>query len=100
MDDTIRQYRMNYIQYKVTGDERYKAAYEAAQNTLDTYLRSQPAPEETGFKQTYETAKRFESIPESSLPTPRSSPVWKYWAIGSLLLVSGGLMALQKSLVQ
>ena len=88
---------MNYIQYKVTDDPRYKAAYEAAQNTLDTYLRTQPSPDEGGFKQKYETAKVYETIPETSLPPSRPSQTWKYWVIGSLLLVSGGLMALQKS---
>ena len=87
---------MNYIQYKITGDERYKAAYEAAQNTLDTYVRSQP-DEETSFKKVFETSKVYETVPSSSLPPSSPSQTWKYWAIGSLLTVSVGLMVLQKS---
>jgi len=90
MESTIEQYRMNYIQYATTGEPKYKAAYEAAQKTLDTFLQSQ-TPEDDKVEQIYDHAM---TIPAASLPPLPPSQTWKYWAIGILGLVSVGLMVL------
>ena len=90
MESTLEQYRMNYIQFATTGDPKYRASYEAAQKTLDTFLQSQTL-EDDRVQQIYNHSK---TIPSTSLPPPRPSQTWKYWAIGILGLVSVGLMVL------
>jgi len=90
MESTLEQYRMNYIQYATTGEPKYKAAYEAAQKTLDTFLQSQ-IPEDNKVEQIYNHAM---TIPAASLPPSRPTQSWKYWAIGILGVISVGLMVL------
>lgn len=94
MDSTLQQYRTNFLQYATTGDTKYKTAYEAAQNALDTFIQNHPESEEKDDKKVYDKTKTIQGISSSS-PLPSSpSQSWKYWAIGILGLISVGLMVL------
>jgi len=90
-DSAKNQYKSNYVQYFLTKEPKYKSAYESAQKTMDSILESAPPDQEPEkLKPTRERSyKIFHQ--ESSGPTSLPSQTWKYWALGSLLLVTAGL---------
>jgi len=83
------QYQANYIQHALTGDDKYKQIYEAAQKKIESILDKAPPTEESEpLKSTQERSyTRVHQDPVSSIPTQG----WKYWALGSLLLLSFAL---------
>jgi hypothetical protein len=93
-DSAKSQYKTNYVQYELTNEKKYKTAYESAQKTMDSILAKAPATgqEEEKLKpmreKSYTTVHRLAAQAPTSIP----SQSWKYWTLGSLLLVSTGLM--------
>jgi len=91
-DSAKNQYKSNYVQYFLTKEPKYKTAYETAQKTMDSILEKAPTrgEEPEKLKPTQERSyKIFHQ--ESSGPTSLPSQTWKYWTLGSLLLVTAGL---------
>ena len=90
-DSAKNQYKSNYVQFFLTKEPKYKSAYETAQKTMDSILEKAPADQEPEkLKPTQERSYRAfhqEEPNQTSLP----SQAWKYWTLGSLLLVSAGL---------
>ena len=91
-DSAKNQYKSNYVQYFLTKEPKYKSAYETAQKTMDSILEKAPTraeqPEklkpiqERSFRAFHQKATSQTSLPSQS---------WKYWTLGSLLLVTAGL---------
>ena len=91
-DSAKNQYKSNYVQYFLTKEPKYKSAYETAQKTMDSILEKAPTPgeEPEKLKPTRERSYRAfhqKETGQTSLP----SQSWKYWTLGSLLLVTAGL---------
>lgn len=91
-DSAKNQYKSNYVQYFLTKEPKYKTAYEAAQKTMDSILEKAPTPGEEPEKlkpireRSYR-AFRQEEPNQTTLPTQS----WKYWTLGSLLLLTSAL---------
>ena len=87
------QYKSNYVQYELTNEPKYKAAYESAQKTMDSILAKAPAPGQEEEKLKPIREKSYTKVHQiQASPTSIPSQTWKYWTVGSLLLVSAGLM--------
>lgn len=85
------QYKSNYVQHVLTGEEKYKTAYESAQTAMDAILSKAPQEEPEKLKPIAENSyKEFHQTPS---PTSLPSQGWKYWTLGSLLLV-GAVLAM------
>ena len=85
------QYKLNYVQYFLTKEPKYKTTYEAAQKTMDDILSRAPPPVEHKElkpikEKSYTLLRR-----ESSAPTSLPSQSWKYWTLAPLVVVSFGL---------
>lgn len=79
------QYKANYIQHALTGEEKYKIAYETAQKTIESILEK--APEKpVPVKSTRE--RSFTGFRQEETPPSLPSQSWKYWTLGILLLGS------------
>jgi len=79
------QYQSNYVQHALTGDDKYKQAYESARMTMESILEKAPAQESEPMKSTQEkTYQRFHQEPVSSIPSQN----WKYWTLGTAVLAS------------
>ena len=80
------QYQSNYVQHALTGEDKYKQAYEAAQNTMESILEKAPPEEEAEPLKTIEqkSYQKMHQVPASSIPSQN----WKYWTLGTALLVS------------
>ena len=86
------QYKSNYVQYALTKEEKYKTAYEAAQATMDNILaKAPPAQEPEKLKPISE--KSYINFHQTPSQTSLPSQGWKYWTLGSLLLV-GAVLAM------
>lgn len=83
------QYKSNYVQYALTNEEKYKTAYEAAQATMESILAKAPTQEPEKLKPTSE--KSYLRFHRDQSPTSLPSQSWKYWMLGSLLLVGAVL---------
>jgi CHASE3 domain sensor protein len=88
-DSAKNQYKSNYVQFFLTKEPKYKSAYETAQKTMDSILEKAPTPgqEPEKLKPIQERSYRAfhqEVSSQTSLP----SQSWKYWTLGSLLLVT------------
>ena len=88
-DSAKNQYKSNYVQFVLTKEPKYKTAYEAAQKTMDSILEKAPTPgqEPEKLKPIQERSYRVVHQEASGLP----SQTWKYWTLGSLLVVTVGL---------
>jgi hypothetical protein len=87
-DSAKNQYKSNYVQFFLTKEPKYKSAYETAQKTMDSILEKAPTsgePEKLKPKQE-RSYKIFHQ--QASSPTSLPSQTWKYWTLGSLLLVT------------
>jgi hypothetical protein len=80
------QFQSNYIQYELTRDEKYKTAYETAQRTIESILAKAPqAQEPVRLKTTREKSYiAAHQAPPEAIP----SPLWRYLALGTLLLLT------------
>ena len=79
------QFKLNYIQHFLTGEEKYKGAYEAAKQTMDSILDKAPELEpQASLKETHERShvKLHQNYQTTSIPTQG----WKYWMLGLLSL--------------
>lgn len=78
------QFKLNYIQHFLTGEEKYKDAYEAAKQTMDSILDKAPEPEpQASLKETHERSHvKLHQGSVTSIPTQG----WKYWMLGLLSL--------------
>ena len=78
------QFKLNYVQYFLTGEEKYKTTYEAAKQTMDSILDKAPEVEpEESLKETHERSHvKMHQNPVTSIPTQG----WKYWTLGLLTL--------------
>lgn len=78
------QFKLNYIQHFLTGEEKYKGAYEAAKQTMESILDKAPESEpQESLKETHERSHvKFHQAPVTSIPTQS----WKYWTLGLLTL--------------
>lgn len=85
------QYKSNYVQYALTSEENYKTAYEAAQATMDNILAKAPPQEPEKLKPISE--KSYINFHQTQSPASLPSQGWKYWTLGSLLLV-GAVLAM------
>lgn len=90
-DSAKNQYKSNYVQYFLTKEEKYKSAYESAQKTMDTILESAPIQQEPEKLKPIREKSYKIFRQESSVPTSLPNQSWKYWTLGSLLLVTAGL---------
>jgi hypothetical protein len=90
-DSAKNQYKSNYVQFFLTKEPKYKSAYETAQKTMDSILEKAPTTEEPEkLKPIRERSYRAihqEEPNQMSIP----SQSWKYWTLGSLLLVTSVL---------
>jgi hypothetical protein len=91
-DSAKNQYKSNYVQYVLTKEAKYKTAYEAAQKTMDSILEKAPPPPEEPEKLKSIKERSYRDI-KQEYPTVTSLPSqsWKYWTLGSLLLVTAAL---------
>jgi hypothetical protein len=79
------QYQSNYVQHALTGEDKYKQAYEAAQNTMESILEKAPPQEPESLKTIEQkTYQKIHQVPVSSIPSQN----WKYWTLGTGVLVS------------
>jgi hypothetical protein len=88
-DSAKNQYKSNYVQYFLTKEPKYKSAYETAQKTMDSILEKAPSSsmEPEKLKPIQERSyKTFRQEMSSQTSLPNQS--WKYWTLGSLLLVT------------
>jgi len=91
-DSAKNQYKSNYVQYFLTKEPKYKSAYETARETMESILEKAPPPGQEPEKlkpiqeRSYRTFRQ-----QSSGPTSLPSQSWKYWTLGSLLLVTAAL---------
>jgi hypothetical protein len=94
-NSAIAQYRSNFLQYSLTNQPKYKAAYEAAQQTIESILSSgpEPVPDDTKTKQEYDRAKTIQGIIMPITMAP-SGVTWQYWTAGALGIVSLVLLVL------
>ena len=85
-DSAKNQFKLNYVQYFLTGEPKYKAAYESAQNTMDTVLSH--APDEESAEPLKEVYERSYTKLGQARQSPTSLPTqsWKYWTLGCLLI--------------
>jgi len=92
-DSAKNQYKLNYVQYVLTKEAKYKTAYEEAQKTMDSILAKAPDMNEEPEKLKPKREKSYTEFRQvQATPTSIPSQSWKYWTLGSLLLVSAGLM--------
>jgi hypothetical protein len=116
----LRSYSDNYIQFKVTGNSRYRDAYTSAQQGLDkiisdlqdsvngqkqqiaafyksgveqklSNLQQQNKFLQRGILSEQDEITASKMRSDASAPSLPSVPTWQYIAIGSLLLMSIGL---------
>lgn len=90
-DSAKNQYKSNYVQYFLTKEAKYKSAYELAQKTMDSILENAPPDQEPEKLKPIQERSYKIFRQESSAPTSLPSQSWKYWTLGSLLLVTAGL---------
>jgi hypothetical protein len=91
-DSAKNQYKSNYVQYVLTKEPKYKSAYEAAQKTMDSILEKAPTPGEEPEKLKPIRERSYREIhQEHPALTSLPSQSWKYWTLGSLLLLSSVL---------
>jgi hypothetical protein len=84
------QLKANYVQHFLTGEDKYKATYEAAQATMDSILMKAPDQEEPeSIKKTHE--RSVVMLNQTGKVTSIPGQSWKYWTIGLLLLGTFGL---------
>jgi len=85
MESTLNQFKSNFLQYTLTGDEKYKTAYEASQKLLDSMLvEPEPEPEPDNRKQPHVKSRNVE--------VHQISQTWKYWVAGGLGILAVVLM--------
>ena len=85
------QYKSNYVQHVLTGEEKYKTAYESAEKTMQSILSQAPPEEPEKLKPIAE--KSYKEFHQTPGPVSIPSHSWKYWTLGSLLLV-GAVLAM------
>jgi hypothetical protein len=90
-DSAKNQYKSNYVQYFLTKEAKYKSAYELAQKTMDSILENAPPDQEPEKLKPIQERSYKIFHQESSAATSLPSQSWKYWTLGSLLLVTAGL---------
>jgi len=79
------QYKLNFVQYSLTNEPKYKTAYETAQKTMDDILSR--APERpVDLKPIKERAVVHRLREESPMSIP--SQAWKYWTLCPLVILS------------
>ena len=84
------QYKLNYVQFFLTKEPKYKTTYETAQKTMDDILSRAPPPfEHQELKPIKE--KSYSRLRQESSPTSLPSQSWKYWTLAPLVVVSFGL---------
>jgi len=83
MDELKRTFKRNYIQFQLTGEEKYKIAYENALEELDDY--DEPTKH-------LEPRKKLYSFPEAPAVTAMQPHSW--WIAGGLGAVAVGLSLL------
>jgi hypothetical protein len=92
-DSAKSQFKSNYVQYALTNEAKYKTAYETAQKTMDSILEKAPDLNEEPEKLKPIRERSYTRFHQLQVtPTSIPSQSWKYWTLGSLLLVSFGLM--------
>lgn len=75
------QYKSNYVEFALTGEQKYKKSYEEAKKTLDSVVSNAPEPYvpepvKPIMEKSYKNHQDIVTIPSQS---------WKYWAIAALL---------------
>lgn len=92
-DSAKNQFKTNYIQYFLTQEDQYKTAYTGAQKIMDSILDKDPGAPPVIPKQMKSTHERSFATLKRTSDSPTSIPnqTWKYWTLGSLLVVSIGL---------
>jgi hypothetical protein len=86
-DSAKNQFKANYIQYFLTEQSKYKDAYESAQKTMDSILENTPDTPKEPIKLKPIREKSYTTVRQASQEAvPTQS--WKYWTLGSLLLVT------------
>ena len=90
-DSAKNQYKSNYVQYFLTKEAKYKSAYELAQKIMDSILENAPPDQEPEKLKPIQERSYKIFHQESSATTSLPSQSWKYWTLGSLLLVTAGL---------
>jgi len=90
-DSAKNQLKANYVQYFLTDDAKYKTSYETAQKTMDSILAKAPPSQEPEKLKPIKEKSYIGFRQETSSPTSIPSQSWKYWALGTLLLVSSAL---------
>jgi len=89
-------YRDNFLQYKLTGESKYKVVADQAMATLNKILdaqRQQRSPEELHTDYLKEQDKLTGALLKQPPPTySLPSTSWQYLTLGSLTIVFFGLL--------
>lgn len=90
-------YADNFLQFKLTGESKYRTAYEEALKTMNRILGKQvnkpePQKKHTNFLREQDTLKGDLMRQSPSMMTPVPSLTWRYITIGGLAIVTFGLL--------
>jgi hypothetical protein len=90
-------YQYNFVQFSLTGEEKYRKAYTAAQDSIQKILaemKTPEQPEQRNYHEMHDVAKsRLGRLQVHSTP-PMPNLTWQYIATGVLVAIVAGLTML------